>query len=190
VSFLKEKGVYDNTVIFFTSDNGPEGRTRHGRTQGTQGKFKGRKRSLHEGGIRVPGIMVWPDVIKDHIETDIAFSTLDYFPTVMEITGFSDKGKPKPIDGISIMPFIRGEMKDRPVPIGFESKKQQAFMNNRYKIYSSDNGNTFELYDLLNDPGETVDISDSHPEIVRELKKQLDDWRESCRNSYKGNDYH
>ena len=190
VSFLKEKGVYDNTVIFFTSDNGPEGRTRQGRTQGTQGNFKGRKRSLHEGGIRVPGIMVWPAVIKDHIETDIAFSTLDYFPTVMEITGFSDKGKPKPIDGISIMPFIRGEMKDRPVPIGFESKKQQAFMNNRYKIYSSDNGNTFELYDLLNDPGETVDISDSHPEIVRELKKQLDDWRESCRNSYKGNDYH
>ncbi len=190
LAFLKEKGVYDNTIIFFTSDNGPEGRSRKGRTQGTQGNFRGRKRSLHEGGVRVPGIMLWSDGIKQHVETDIPFSTLDYFPTIMDITGFSDKGKPKPIDGISMLPFIRGEMKVRPVPIGFESKKQQAFMTNRYKIYSSDKGETFELYDLLNDPGETVDISGSHPGIVKEMRKYLDEWRASCRNSYQGNDYH
>jgi len=189
MEFLKEKGVYENSVIFFTSDNGPEGKARKGRTQGSAGDFKGRKRSLHEGGVRVPGIMLWPAVIKQNIVTDIPFSTLDYFPTVMEITGFSDREAPKPVDGISMLPFIRGEMKERPVPIGFESKKQQAFMNNRYKIYSSDSGKTFYLYDIVDDPGETKDISDQHPEVMNEMKKQLEEWRKSCHNSYHGDDY-
>ncbi len=189
-TFLKEQNEYDNTVIFFTSDNGPEGRTRKGRTQGTAGDFRGRKRSLYEGGVRVPGLMTWPAVIKNHRETDIPFSTLDYFPTVMDITGFTNTSQPKPIDGISMMPFIEGEMKERPVPIGFESRKQQAFMNNQYKIYSSDEGEHFELYDIVNDKRETTDISEKHPEIVKELSGQLLEWRQSCKNSFAGNDYH
>jgi len=62
-------------------------------------------------------------------------------------------------------------------------------MNNRYKIYSSDSGETFALYDLVNDPSETTDISADHIEVVSKLKKQLEEWRKSCRNSYLGNDY-
>ncbi len=189
ISFLKEKGVYKNSIIFFASDNGPEGRTRKGRTQGSAGNLKGRKRSLHEGGIRVPGIMLWPSMIKQNIVTDIPFSTLDYFPTVMEITGFSNKMKPQPIDGVSMLPLIKGKMQERPVPIGFESKKQQAFMNNRFKLYSSDSGNTFSLYDIINDSEEKTDIAEEHPEIVKELSNQLKSWRTSCHNSYLGKDY-
>ncbi len=188
-TFLKMQNISENTILFFTSDNGPEGRERKGRTQGTAGIFKGRKRSLYEGGVRVPGIMTWPAEIKKHRSTNIPFSTLDYFPTVMEITGFSNSGQPHPIDGISMMPFIRGEIKERPVPIGFESINQQAFMNNRYKIYSSDSGKNFELYDLVTDPGETIDISAGHPEVVLQLSQQLSNWRESCKKSLNGMDY-
>ena len=188
-TFLKMQNISENTILFFTSDNGPEGRERKGRTQGTAGIFKGRKRSLYEGGVRVPGIMIWPAEIKKHRSTNIPFSTLDYFPTVMEITGFSNSGQPHPIDGISMMPFIRGEIKERPVPIGFESINQQAFMNNRYKIYSSDSGKNFELYDLVTDPGETIDISAGHPEVVLQLSQQLSNWRESCKKSLNGMDY-
>lgn len=189
ISFLKEKSVYENTIIFFTSDNGPEGRERKGRTQGTAGKFRGRKRSLYEGGVRVPGLMIWPAVIKKHRTTDIPFSTLDYFPTIMDILGFSVPYQPEPIDGISMMPFVGNKMKERPVPIGFESRNQLAFLNNKYKIYSSDKGEHFELYDIITDPEETTDISGDHPEIVSELSKQLSLWRESCKNSYRGMDY-
>ncbi len=188
-SFLKEKNVADNTIMFFTSDNGPEGRMQKGRTQGTAGILKGRKRSLYEGGVRVPGLMSWPSGIKKHILTDIPFSTLDYFPTIMDIVGFSDTGLVKPIDGISMVPFLKGEMKERPVPIGFESKNQQAFMNNRYKIYSADKGETFELYDIVNDPAESIDIFKEYPEIVLELSKQLTQWRKSCSDSFNGKDY-
>ncbi len=189
-SYLKENNVDENTIIFFTSDNGPEGRTRVGRTQGTAGKFRGRKRSLYEGGVRVPGLMIWPVRIKQHVSTDIPFSTLDYFPTVMDITGFSDTSQPKPIDGISMMPFIIGEMKERPVPIGFESRKQLAFMDNNYKIYSGDEGRQFELYDIINDREETTDIAAQHPEIVKELSIQLSDWRASCKKSNSGKDFY
>ncbi len=186
---LKKKGVSDNTVIFFTSDNGPEGKARKGRTQGTTGDFRGRKRSLHEGGIRVPGLLTWPAKIKKHTVTDIPFSTLDYFPTVMDIVGFSNNGQPQPIDGISILPFLNGEMMERPVPIGFESRNQQAFMNNRYKIYSNNKGESFELYDIVNDKSETTDISEKYPNVVKELSEQLDKWRKSCANSNAGGDY-
>ncbi len=188
-SFLKQKKIFDQTIVFFTSDNGPEGIERGGRTQGSAGPYRGRKRSLYEGGVRVPGLMTWPAVIRHPVSTDIPFSTLDYFPTVMDVVGFSGPDQPEPIDGISMMPFIEGKMKKRPVPIGFESRDQQAFMNNRYKIYSGDKGAHFELYDIVNDPEERDDIAGKHPEIVEELKSQLSGWRQSCRNSYLGKDY-
>ncbi len=189
-SYLKKQKLYDNTIVFFTSDNGPEGVKRGGRTQGSAGLFRGRKRSLYEGGIRVPGLMTWPAVIKGHRSTDMPFSTLDYFPTVMDIVGFSGPSQPEPIDGISMMLFIEGKMRERPVPIGFESRDQQSFMNNRYKIYSGDGGVHFELYDLVKDKEEANDIAGQHPEIVEELKRQLTAWRNSCRDSYEGKDYH
>jgi len=88
-----------------------------------------------------------------------------------------------------MLPFIEGKMKERPVPIGFESKDQQAFMNNRYKIYSKDKGKTFQLYDIVDDPQESTNIAPQNPEIVQELKEELETWRESCHNSYLGKDY-
>ncbi|MCD6347366.1 MAG: sulfatase-like hydrolase/transferase [Bacteroidales bacterium] len=188
-TFLTKRSLSGNTIMFFTSDNGPEGPVRKGRTQGTAGILKGRKRSLHEGGVRVPGLMIWPDMIKSHRSTDIPFSTLDYFPTVMDVLGYQAPSDARPIDGISILPFVKGEMHERRVSIGFESRKQLASMNDRYKIYSSNNGKNFELYDIVNDPGETIDISGKNPEIVKELSEQLHEWRESCKNSLLGNDY-
>ncbi|MCD6201505.1 MAG: hypothetical protein J7K46_06845 [Bacteroidales bacterium] len=79
---------------------------------------------------------------------DVCFSTLDYYPIVLDILGFTMPDQPEPIDGISMLPFIKGYMKARQVPIGFESKKQVAFMKNRYKIYSPDQGQHYELYDI------------------------------------------
>lgn len=181
---LQELGIGDNTLLWFTSDNGPENGT-----PGTTGGFRKRKRSLYEGGVRVPGLLEWPAKIKSHRTTQVPCSTSDYFPTVLDILGFQLTGVPTPIDGVSLVPLINGEIDSRPVPIGFQSKDQRSLTDNRYKLYSKDQGETYELYDLIEDPYETSDIAAAHPKIVASMKKTLEEWIESCQQSSNGNDY-
>ena len=75
-------------MVWFCSDNGPEGNPqRRGRSQGSAGPFRGRKRSLYEGGVRVPGLLEWPARITRARVTDIPCVTSDYFPTVLDAIG-------------------------------------------------------------------------------------------------------
>jgi len=189
-SQLRQLGIADNTMFWFCSDNGPEGKDgKHGRTRGSAGPLRGRKRSLFEGGVRVPGLLEWPDRIKAGRITDIPCSTSDYFPTVLDVLGFKMKGQPQPIDGVSLLPLINGKMVRRPVPIAFESKNQVSLTDNRYKIYSSDKGKTYMLFDLLEDPGETKDLAAEKPQILQSMKATLVKWRKSCQDSLAGKDY-
>jgi arylsulfatase A-like enzyme len=189
-SQLRKLGISDNTMFWFCSDNGPEGKDgKHNRTRGSAGPFRGRKRSLLEGGVRVPGLLEWPARIKAGRATDIPCSTSDYFPTVMDILGFNLKGKPEPVDGVSLLPLINGKMARRPMPIGFESGSQLSLMDNRYKIYSSDKGKTYMLFDLIEDPGETKDLAAEKPQILKSMKTMLIKWRKSCQDSLAGKDY-
>jgi arylsulfatase A-like enzyme len=189
-SQLQKLGIADNTMFWFCSDNGPEGKDgKHSRTRGSAGPFRGRKRSLLEGGVRVPGLLEWPARIKAGRATDIPCSTSDYFPTVMDILGFNLKGKPEPVDGVSLLPLINGKMARRPMPIGFESGSQLSLMDNRYKIYSSDKGKTYMLFDLIEDPGEIKDLAVEKPQILKSMKTMLIKWRKSCQDSLAGKDY-
>jgi len=187
--WLRELGIADNTMLWFCSDNGPEGRDgKKGRYRGSAGPFRGRKRSLFEGGVRVPGLLEWPAHIKDGQVTDNLCCTSDYFPTVLDVLGFRIKRQPEPIDGVSLMPLIDGKMAKRPVPIGFESDKQVSLTDNRYKIYSKDNGKTYMLFDLIDDPGESRDLAAEKPQILQSMKATLEQWRKSCRDSLEGKD--
>ena len=187
---LRALGVADNTMVWFCSDNGPEGKDgKQGRTRGSAGPFRGRKRSLFEGGVRVPGLLEWPARIEAGRVTDIPCSTCDYFPTALDVLGFRMKGQPEPVDGVSLLPLIDGEMTERPQPIGFESRNQVSLTDNRYKIYSGDQGSTYMLFDLLEDPGETRDLAAEKPRIVKAMKTRLDTWRASCKDSLAGEDY-
>ncbi|MCC5932082.1 MAG: sulfatase-like hydrolase/transferase, partial [Cyclobacteriaceae bacterium] len=173
--------------IFFTSDNGPEGKEQEGRTQGSTGGFKGRKRSLYEGGIRVPGIVVWPEKIQSGLQTDFPAVTSDYFPTILDVFGEKNQFPVSPVDGISLMDVLNGNMNLRSSPIGFQFGEQKALIDNRYKLYI--NQDEVELYDLLEDPFETSDISNENPEKVNEMKSQLNDFVRSCAESRGGADY-
>jgi arylsulfatase A-like enzyme len=189
-SELRALGIGDNTMLWFCSDNGPEGKDgKQGRTRGSAGAFRGRKRSLFEGGVRVPGLLEWPSRIRAGRITDVPCSTCDYFPTVLDVLGFRIKGQPEPIDGISLLPLIEAQMTKRPVPIGFESRNQVSLTDNRYKIYSSDKGSNYKLFDLPEDPGETRDLAAEKPQIVEAMKTKLDKWRASCKDSLAGKDY-
>jgi arylsulfatase A-like enzyme len=189
-SELQKLGLSHKTILWFCSDNGPEGKDGNaGRTRGSAGPFRGRKRSLFEGGVRVPALLEWPERIAAGQVTHIPCSTSDYFPTVMDVLGFKVKGRPKPIDGISLLPLIEGKMTERPVPIAFESRNQVSLTDNRYKIYSNDNGKTYMLFDLLEDPGENNNLVAEKSEILRAMKKKLESWRASCKDSLAGKDY-
>jgi len=199
---LRKLGAAENTMLWFCADNGPEGRT-HTESNGSAGPLRGRKRSLYEGGVRVPGLLQWPARVKAPRVVATPCSTLDYFPTVLAAVGCTLKGAPLPIDGVNLLPLIDGKMTERPRPIGFESAGQIALIDNRYKLYSPRGGRSrrrrgaaakpsapsYELYDLLADPGEKRNLAAQKPEIVKAMAAKLTAWRTSCAASQAGRDY-
>ncbi len=184
---LQTLGVSDNTMLCYCSDNGPESSTEKG-AGGTAG-FRGRKRSLYEGGVRVPGLLVWPNQIPKARIVETPCVTSDYFPTILAALDLPLPARP--YDGMNLMPVIRGEQSVRPQPLCFQSKNQATIQNNRFKLVRVTNGETTqtELYDLLSDPAETEDLADSKPNTVRELATQLTRWQASCKVSDQGGDY-
>jgi arylsulfatase A-like enzyme len=189
-SELRELELADNTMVWFCSDNGPEGKDgKSGRTRGSAGILRGRKRSLFEGGVRVPALLEWPAKIKRGRVTDIPCCTSDYFPTVLDVLNVKIKANPEPIDGVSLLPLIEGKMTKRPTPIAFESGNQLSLTDNRYKIYSNNKGKTCMLFDLIEDPGEKKDLSAEKPKILQSMKATLEKWRKSCKDSLAGKDY-
>jgi arylsulfatase A-like enzyme len=188
-SFLREQGLAANTLIWFCSDNGPEGPEPVNRTQGSAGPFRGRKRSLYEGGIRVPALIEWPVGIRAGQRTGLPASTSDIFPTLLPLLGLEIEPKVQPLDGINILPLVGEKEEVRPSTIAFRFQGQQAIMDNQYKLYSSDNGKNFTLFDLHKDPGETMDIAAANPQKVEQLKRELNNWLLSCEKSNRGADY-
>jgi arylsulfatase A-like enzyme len=199
---LRKLGVAGNTMLWFCSDNGPEGRKGGvGKFRGSAGPFRGRKRSLFEGGIRVPGVLEWPDRVKPGRVTDVPCCTHDYYPTVLDYLGIQMPRQPLPIDGVSLRPLIEGKMRPRPKPIGFETAEaggpsarhgspRLALIDNRYKLLSDLEGGNDMLFDLSADPSETKNLADAKPELVASMKRTLAEFYQSCRNSDAGKDYY
>lgn len=163
---LRELRIADNTMLWFCSDNGPEGQSV--KAPSSAGHFRGRKRSLYEGGVRVPGILEWPEQVKAGRETEFPAVTSDYLPTVLDVLGIEHPDS-RPLDGISLVPLIEERVQERTSPIGFQSAKQLSWVTQRHKLYSSNNGKSWELYDLIDDPGENNDLASEKPELVKEL---------------------
>lgn len=183
VTTLKELGVFEETLLFFCSDNGPEGDTN---SPGSAGPFRGRKRSLYEGGVRVPGFAVWPGRVPAGGETDYPAVTSDYLPTILEALEI-EYPDDRPIDGLSLWPALNGDITERPKPIAFKSRNVATLSDNRFKLVMR--GDRQELYDLANDPGETTDLAESKTDLVTTMRDRFDVWHESVNASAKGADY-
>ncbi len=174
VAKLKELGIYENTLIIFTSDNGPhmEGGADPDYFN-SNGALKGYKRDLYEGGIRVPMIAVWDGKIKPGQETDHISAFWDVLPTVTEIAGTST---PENIDGISFLPTLLGETQNQHNYLYWEFHERggrKALRKGDWKLVNYNVKNpkktTIELYNLSNDIGEENNVAAKHPEIVKEL---------------------
>lgn len=179
IEYLKDNNLYDNTLIYFCSDNGPEIGT-----PGITGGLKSRKRSLYEGGIRVPAFAVWPDKIKGGIKTEIPCFTSDYLPTIVNI--LSLEPSLYQIDGESIYPILKGKNR-RNKPLVFCYSGQGVVMDGKYKLYYSKKG--YELYNIETDRGEKHNILDQEPKIAEKLKNVLKQHMSDYEKSFNGMEY-
>lgn len=173
VKKLKELNLYDNTIIVFTSDNGPH---REGGADpdffDSNGELKGYKRDLYEGGIRVPLIIHWPGKIKPG-KTDHVSAFWDFIPTFSQLIN----AVPPSTDGISFAPTLLGEAGQQQHTFLYwefhEQGGKQAIRKGNWKaiLLNVDQNNTqAELYDLEKDPSEQHNVADVFPDSVRELK--------------------
>lgn len=179
VQQLKDLGIYENTLIIFTSDNGP---TYNGGTDSpwfnSGGPFKSEfgwgKGFTHEGGFRVPMIASWPAKIKKGTESNLISAFWDVMPTLCDISGIKT---PSYADGISFMPELLGKKQKKHKYLYWEfpeSGGQQAVRMENWKGIREniDKGNMkIELFDLNTDIQEQNDISSKHPEIVRKMEE-------------------
>lgn len=199
---LKDLGLESNTMVWFCSDNGPEGSeelARNGRHQGSTGGLRGRKRSLFTGGVGVPALVKWPERVRPGAEYHMPCSTLDYFPTIAAELGFAMPDD-RPLDGIDLAPLLAGRMTQRqtPIPYRFLDGRQAMFgsptlamIGNQHKFLTnlSDDGAEDLCFDLLADPYETRNIIAEQEGVAEDMKTRLREFMASCRNSHFGGDY-
>jgi len=191
--FLKEKGISENTVIFFCSDNGPADPQAE-RGIASAGPFRGHKHQMWEGGIRVPALVVWPGSLKEGKLCSYPASTVDLMPTILEIVGLPEI-KDRPMDGVSMLPALKGEIAERALPLAFGyqrlNKKTElyAFIDGQYKICIPDVGDKMMLFDLWNDPAESNNLALSNPELLKKMEAELEKIKKSWFLSLEGKDY-
>ncbi len=174
MALLKELGIDEETIVFFTSDNGPH-REGGGDPEffKSSGLLRGIKRDLYEGGIRVPMIARWPGKIKSGAVSNQVWAFWDFLPTAAEIAGVKPAKK---IDGISMLPDLLGKAQSSHEYLYwefFERGFQQAIRYKNWKAVRLATGKPLELYNLDADIGEQNNIAMKHSEVVTHLEKLL-----------------
>jgi arylsulfatase A-like enzyme len=172
LTLLRELGLEDHTIVFFTSDNGPAGKASDPGFFRAAGPFRGIKRSLFEGGLRVPMIVRWPGRIVPSAVDSTPWYFADVLPTLADIGGGMT---PTGLDGRSVRTLFEGE--DQPIePRDFywEFKGTAAVRSGDWKAVREMEPNArVELYDLSRDPGETNDLARLNPEVAARLTEIL-----------------
>jgi arylsulfatase A-like enzyme len=184
LDLLRELRMDGRTVVFFCSDNGPD--DRYAGQLDSAGSLRGAKGSLYEGGIRVPLLVRWPGVIPPAQTCAFPVYFPDLLPTLAELAGVGS-GLPVPLDGVSFVPMLR----DRPAlqlrhdafyweltPVNWErggalepEGTAQAARLGRWKGIRPRLDAAIELYDLSADPGETNNVADHFPDVVKEVAR-------------------
>ena len=178
LDLLEEKGIADNTIIFFSGDNGaneqpfhskeyPEGFFKSNTNPKTGEHFRGGKGNLYEGGLRVAYLVSWPGKIKAGSVSEHLGYFPDVMPTLADIAGTSP---PKNIDGISFLPSLLGEEGQKEHSfLYWEFLGQIAVREGDWKLFRKKPGAPVELYDLSKDVGEQDNVAEEHPEMVARL---------------------
>lgn len=176
---LQHLGVSENTMIWFTSDNGPADNS-----PGSTNGLEGRKGTLYEGGIRVPGILQWPSVIEENRLSDYPVSTNDFLPTVLDITG-TELPDSREIDGISILPYLLKSRNERSAAMNWAFKINADFFGRFHAVslYGDLKLHAFykdglvlrsKLYNITQD--EVTDIASAFSHEHTTMLRDLNSW--------------
>ena len=187
VKFLDDEKLSANTLVMFSSDNGPETLKRYKtaeRSHGSPGPLRGMKLHLTEGGIRVPGIVRWPGRIKPAV-VDEPVGFVDLMPTLWALAG--TKASDRTLDGVDVGPLLfEGKKPERKSPLYWQYDKAigdttpiwtVAIRRDNYKLLADTALEKFALYDLATDMGEKTDLSKDpkHAERLKSLMTELRD---------------
>jgi arylsulfatase A len=200
---LREKGLADNTLIVFTSDNGPW-------YEGSPGSFRGRKGQSYEGGFRAPFIVKWPGRIPANRTSTIPIMNLDLYPTFFHLAGVSLPGD-RIIDGKNIFDIFSGRQQNPPheAIYFYHYDLLEGIRMGQWKYFDKINRYVWPiamdaapvpealggrqmgsrwplLYDLKNDPGESYNVINTYPDIAAELKAAMETWERSAAGNPRG----
>jgi arylsulfatase A len=178
LSTLESTNQSDNTIVVFLTDNGPN-------SDRFNGDMRGRKGSVHEGGVRVPLFVRWPGKITPGRTVDPICAHIDLLPTLLEMCGVERQDGP-PLDGVSLWPLIEGTSNDADWPnrmlftsrtSGYEKSLtgiKGAVRTRRWR--ATFENNRWSLFDMQADPGQQIDIADDKPGVTAKLEASFHEW--------------
>jgi arylsulfatase A-like enzyme len=185
---IKELGIAEQTIIWFTSDNGGLPKI----TPETVGGLRGFKGSLYEGGLRVPAIIEWPSHISPRV-TSYPTVSMDIFPTLAEIVKLPASSMLNTNDGLSLKKLFDTEITTREKPIPFDCLGNQAVIDNDWKLIrlgrNENKTPKFELYNLKQDPHEKLNLFDANEAEANRMLGLLTGFDSSIQRSIDGKDY-
>jgi arylsulfatase A-like enzyme len=184
VDQLKKKGLHDNTIIMFASDNGSH---REGGADpayfDSNGGLRGAKRDVYDGGIRTPFIVYWPGIVSAGSVSDHISGFWDIMATVADIAGVDLKKNHIPTEGISLLPTLKAQNKDQKQHnyLYWEfhegTTSHQAMRSGEWKVVRLDPDASIELYNLKDDPAEKVNVASVHPQLASRMTAMMDEAR-------------
>ncbi len=192
LDYLDESGLSQNTVIFFSSDNGPEDYRISNASNGgvgNPGPLRARKRSMYEGGIRTFGIVRWPGKVPaGRVDETSVVSAVDFLPTVAKLSGVQVPDDLEP-DGEDLSTLWLGSVsRSRTTPLHWEwmfpvqgpddgyMPPMLAIRDGAWKLFLDHRGGKAELYNIPEDPGEEHDLATANPEVVKTLSEKALTW--------------
>ena len=199
---LEALGISDNTIVIFTSDNGPNPSYKNARTGG----MRGQKATLYEGGIRMPFMIRWPAKIQPgQVNTETVFTSIDLFPTLCAMAGIKAEHGNYEMDGIDFSKTLLGTKQDtkRKTPMYWEFGQHfvpreinESHFNTRspniavrdgdWKFIINYDGSYPELYNLKDDVYETKNVKDEYPKLTEKYTKMAIDWYNKNFRKYAG----
>lgn len=175
---LKKEKLDDNTLVIFTSDNGPFLGVADARP------LRSGKGFLYEGGIRVPLIVRWPGMVKPGTLCQVPVISTDFFPTILDVAGVKPK-KSEVLDGESLVPLLRQSGKLKRDAISFHypnyawhssNRLGSAIRSGKYKLIRNYDDGSVELYDLETDISEKRNLAKKEPQVAKKLEQKLANW--------------
>jgi len=181
VGKLKKEGLFDNTIVFFLTDNGGSRAMSADNTP-----LRGFKGSLSEGGIRTPFIVSWPAKFAGGRTVDTPVISLDILPTALDAVGATGKNAAA-FDGKSLLPLLTGQATNHHETLYWSeggASGEWALRRGKWKLHAVKK--QLQLFNLADDPGEKVDLTGKHPEQSKTLRAAYEAWIEQMADPISG----